>query len=91
MAFVDHMHHLMQGNRDIQNHETLIKVLHIQIVGDHPSASKLAMVALHKLVARSVVTLVAVDYMRRTEDTIRKLIERREAIDWGTFVMERAH
>ena len=91
MAFVDHMYHLMQGNRDIQDHETLIKVLHIQILGDHPLASKLAVVALHKLVARSVVMLLVLDFTRRTEGTIRKLIEREEAIDWGIFVMQRDH
>ena len=88
MAFVDHMHHLMQGNGDIQNHETLINVLHIQILGDHPSASQLGVVALHKLVARSVVTLVALDNMRRTEYTIRNVIQREEAIDWGTFMSD---
>ena len=61
MAFVDHMLHLMEGNRDIEDHETLIKVLHVQIIGDHPSASQLGVVALHKLVAQSVVTLVALE------------------------------
>ena len=91
MAFVDHMLRLMEGNRDIEDHETLTKVLHVQIVGDHPSASKFGIVALHKLVARSVVTLVTLDYMRRSEDTIRKLIERQEAIDWGMFERERDH
>ena len=91
MAFMDHMLHLMEGNRDIEDRETLIKVLHVQIIGDHPSASQLGVVALHKLVAQSVVTLVALDYMRRSEDTIRKRIERSEAIEWGTFERERDH